>query len=116
MAREGKTDWVEYLPMMLLGVRTAWRVELDVSPAKLTFGTLLHLPGEFLDPLGKNFGEHEFLSKLQEQMNKLTPVQTSNHATLRREGTAIICYGPRLSEKLSESLPSIPTQILQHDG
>ena len=70
--------------MVLLGVRTAWRVELEASPAELTFGTSLHLPGEFVETSGKKYGEHELLSNLQEQMRELRPVQTSNHATSRR--------------------------------
>ena len=48
MAREEQADWVDHLPMVLLGVRTAWRTELDASPAELTFGSLLHLPGKFV--------------------------------------------------------------------
>ena len=71
--------------MVLLGIRTAWRVELDASPAELTFGTALHLPGEFVESSGKNFIESDFLANLQKQMNELAPVQTSNHATQRRE-------------------------------
>ena len=71
--------------MVLLGIRTAWRVELDASPAELTFGTALHLPGEFVESSGKNFVDSDFLSNLQKQMNNLTPIQTTNHATRRQE-------------------------------
>ena len=83
MAREDKTDWVEHLPMVLLGIRTAWRAKLAASPADLTFGTALHLPGEFIEPTSSDFTDHEFLRDLKEQMNKLAPVQTNNHDTNR---------------------------------
>ena len=85
MAREDRTDWVEHLPMVLLGIRTAWRVELGASPAELTFGTALHIPGEFVEASEKNFVDHDFLRNLKRQMNELKPVQTSNHATLRQD-------------------------------
>ena len=85
MAREEKADWMEHLPMVLLGVRTAWRSELEASPAELTFGTALHLPGEFVDATDISFSDHDFLRNLKKQMNELSPVQTSDHAT-RRQG------------------------------
>ena len=84
MAREEKADWVDNLPMVLLGIRTAWRSELEASPAELTFGTALHLPGEFVESTGASFTDHDFLKALQEKMNELTPVQTTNHATQRQ--------------------------------
>ena len=85
MAREEKADWMEHLPMVLLGVRTAWRAELDASPAELTFGVSLHLPGEFVEETDKSYSEHDLLRNLQKQMNDLKPVQTTDHAT-RRQG------------------------------
>ena len=85
MAREEKADWIDHLPMVLLGVRTVWRAELDATPAELTFGTSLHLPGEFVEPSGASFTDHDFLKNLQDQMNKLEPVQTTSHATLSQE-------------------------------
>ena len=68
--------------MVLLGVRSAWQAELDGSPAELTFGTPLHLPGEMVEATNGEF-DHDFLRQLKEQMNKLTPVQTSDHGTRR---------------------------------
>ena len=38
MAREEKADWMEHLPLVLLGIRSAWRADLDGSPTELTFG------------------------------------------------------------------------------
>ena len=61
MAREEQEDWVDHLPMVLLGIRTAWRTELDASPAELTFGTTLHLPGEFVEESSESFRDQDFL-------------------------------------------------------
>ena len=85
IARADRVDWVDHLPMVLLGMRTAWRVELDASPAELTFGTSLHLPGEFVEPSSRGYSDHDFLHNLKTQMNDLKPIQTSNHATQPRE-------------------------------
>ena len=84
MAREEKADWINHLPMVLLSIRTAWRSELEASPVDLTFGTALHLPGEFVKSTGASFIDHDFLKRLQEKMNELTPVQTTSHATQRQ--------------------------------
>ena len=73
MAREEKANWMEHLRMVLLGVRTAWRAELEASPAELTFGTALHLPGEFVDATDVSFSDHDFLRDLKSQMNNLSP-------------------------------------------
>ena len=33
MARSTDMDWMDQLPLVMLGIRTAWRTELDTSPA-----------------------------------------------------------------------------------
>lgn len=39
--------WVDVLPMVLLGLRTAINSDTQVSPSQLAFGTELRLPGDF---------------------------------------------------------------------
>ena len=46
----GRRDWFHALPMVLLGIRAAFRSDLDCSVAELTYGTSLRLPGEFYEP------------------------------------------------------------------
>lgn len=43
------TRWFDYLPLVLLGIRTAVKDDLHCSAAKLVYGTTLHLPGKFFD-------------------------------------------------------------------
>ena len=46
MARaEFDTSWMHHLPMVLLGIRTAWRTDLDCSPSELVYWTTLTVPG-----------------------------------------------------------------------
>ncbi|XP_053734725.1 uncharacterized protein LOC128767052 [Synchiropus splendidus] len=41
-------NWVDRLPWVMLGLRSAPKEDLDASPAELVFGQPLRLPGEFL--------------------------------------------------------------------
>ena len=43
------TNWMNELPMVMLGIRTAWREDINCSPAQLVYGTDLHLPGAFFE-------------------------------------------------------------------
>ena len=45
------THWVDSLPLVLLGVRTAVKEDLSCSAAELVYGTTLRLPGEFFSPV-----------------------------------------------------------------
>jgi hypothetical protein len=47
-ARAASADWVQHLPWVLLGLRTAPREESAVSSAELVYGAPLSLPGQFL--------------------------------------------------------------------
>jgi hypothetical protein len=40
----------EALPLVLLGIRSAWKEDLKVSSAELEYGFPLLLPGEFFAP------------------------------------------------------------------
>ena len=39
--------WVDTLPMVLLGIRTSLKTDIDVSAAELVYGTTLHIPEVF---------------------------------------------------------------------
>jgi len=61
------SDWVDRLPFVLLGLRSAVKEDLAASPAQLTFGTTLRLPGDFFieqknllppDQLRENLASH----------------------------------------------------------
>ena len=68
MARQDQTDWMTHLPLVLLGIRTSWRAEMGCSPAELTYGTTLHLPGECVASSNAEFIDHDLLRKLHDQM------------------------------------------------
>jgi hypothetical protein len=43
-------QWTEALPLVLLGIRTAFKEDLQASVAELVYGEPLRLPGELLTP------------------------------------------------------------------
>ena len=47
-ARLQGPHWMDELPLVLLGIRTAWREDPDCSALDLVYGTSLRIPGEFL--------------------------------------------------------------------
>ena len=49
-AQQDPSKWTEALPLIMLGIRTALKEDLQCSTAELMYGTTLRLPGEFFDP------------------------------------------------------------------
>jgi hypothetical protein len=49
-ARLKSPAWMDELPLVLLGIRTAWREGLGCAPADPVYGEALHVPGELLTP------------------------------------------------------------------
>ena len=77
------TNWMAELPMVLLGIRSSWRVDPDCSPAELVYGTTLRLPGEFLQPVNAQILQPEtsFVKNLQATMHTVEPTAPQYHGT-----------------------------------
>ena len=71
-------NWVDSLPIVLLGIRTSLKCDLNCSSAELVYGSTLRLPGEMLI-LSKKIPQNEFLQKLQSTIRTLKPTPTSRH-------------------------------------
>jgi cleavage and polyadenylation specificity factor subunit 1 len=83
-ARLQNANWMDELPLVLLGIRSAWREDPDCSPAELVYGTTLHLPGEFFATSNANPSlkpSSTFLQQLQEAMRKALPPPPKYHGT-----------------------------------
>ncbi|GBP13688.1 hypothetical protein EVAR_7020_1 [Eumeta japonica] len=86
-------QWVETLPLVLLGIRSAWRENLQISTAELVYGEPLHLPGQFFTSTrDANLDVTDFASLLQDQMIKLSPQPTFWRPTKKPLQAA--CLGP----------------------
>lgn len=45
----GSDRWTEVLPTVLMGIRAAWKDDIQATPAELVYGGTLRLPGQFLN-------------------------------------------------------------------
>ena len=71
-AKLSGANWVRDLPWVLLGIRSTPRDDCAVSPAEMTFGTNLQLPGDVTK--GDDPPPVEIFTKdLKERMAKLEP-------------------------------------------
>lgn len=74
------SSWTDILPLVLLGIRSAWKDDIKASAAELVFGEPLRLPGEFFAPsTGTNHDVTNFTSRLRLHMSKLAPTPGSRH-------------------------------------
>lgn len=77
------SQWTEALPLVLLGMRSAWKEDLQSSPAELVYGESLRLPGQFLSPREdyQTADATQYATRLRAYMAKLAPRPTSWHTS-----------------------------------
>ncbi|GFO32837.1 Gag Pol polyprotein [Plakobranchus ocellatus] len=80
-ARTTSSNWFDELPIILLGIRSSWRVDPGCSPAELVYGSTLRIPGEFLQPHDARTVEPDlpFLTHLQQTMRSVQPPTPQFH-------------------------------------
>ena len=78
-----RNQWMDTLPLVLLGIRSAFKEDLQCTTAELVYGTTLRLPGEFFDTTSNSTlpDQHAYVSRLRNTMQHIQPVPTSHHAT-----------------------------------
>ena len=70
-------NWMDSLPLILLGVRTAFKDDLQCTAAELVYGTSLRLPGEFFTRCKDGITDPPtYVEKLKTAMQSLRPVPT----------------------------------------
>ena len=70
------TPWIQALPLVLLGIRTAVKEDLGCSSAELVYGSPLRLPGQFFLPSLDTLPDTTYLSRLKSIMSQISPVPT----------------------------------------
>ncbi|XP_037944422.1 uncharacterized protein LOC119677223 [Teleopsis dalmanni] len=74
------TSWAEVLPIVLLGLRTNFKLDIGASAAEMLYGQTLRLPGEIVsNPSNRNINQHDFITKLREQMQSVKSTLVSHH-------------------------------------
>lgn len=76
----GNTNWTETLPLVLLGLRTAIKNDIQASSAELVYGTTLRLPADLFTTDNCNTSpDPTYVSQLCESMRKLSPLNPISH-------------------------------------
>lgn len=78
-ARLTSPNWIDELPWVMLGIRTAPKEDIGASSAELVYGAPLTVPGEFVGTPTALGSEHEQLRQLRETVRSFVPVQMSAH-------------------------------------
>ncbi|BHF60865.1 hypothetical protein SprV_0100383400 [Sparganum proliferum] len=76
-------NWTHHLPLVLLGIRSALKPDLDCSAAELVFGATVRLPGEMITPTPQGAVEDptNLLHRLRQFMRTLSPVPPRSSAS-----------------------------------
>lgn len=72
-------NWIDELPWVLLGIRTAPKEDLGVSSAELVFGEPLTVPGDFLPARTDQSDSASYFPLLRDKVRTLAPIPTSQH-------------------------------------
>lgn len=75
----GGKDWISSLPIVLLGLRTAWKEDLQCSSAELVYGEQLRVPGEFFSPSSTQVEYPDFIAHLRQKISQLRPSPAAHH-------------------------------------
>ena len=78
-ARLTDANWIDVLPWVLLGIRTAPKEDLNTSSAELVYGAPLTVPGDFVAAPKTFMSTAQWLGKQRETVKALVPVPTSAH-------------------------------------
>ena len=78
-ARLQGTNWIDELPWVLLGIRTAPKADLNTSSAELVFGSPISVPGDFISTQTTELSLSQFLNHLRNAVGSLAPIPTAKH-------------------------------------
>ncbi|XP_050305060.1 uncharacterized protein LOC126742458 [Anthonomus grandis grandis] len=67
------------LPIVLLGLRTAYKEDIKASPSELLLGTCIRIPGSFFVPDNQPIATTSFLDNLRSHFQAVQPRPTSHH-------------------------------------
>jgi len=79
MARLTSPDWLDHLPWVLLGIRSALRPELGASVAEMVYGSPLTVPADFFPADGADPTVLGHLDQIRRMAGSLAPVPTIRH-------------------------------------
>lgn len=78
-ARLHGPDWMDELPWVMLGIRTATKPDLKSSSAELVFGAPITVPADFISGTGQTHNQSAHLEQLRSTVSNFVPVPTCRH-------------------------------------
>jgi transposase InsO family protein len=74
-------QWTEALPLVLLGIRTSYKADLQATVAELVYGEPLRICGEFLTPTTDPVEPAHLITQLRLHMACLRPILAARQAS-----------------------------------
>jgi cleavage and polyadenylation specificity factor subunit 1 len=74
-------QWTEGPPLVLLGIRTSFKADMQASVAELVYGEPLKIPGKLRTPTADPVEPAHLITQLRRHMARLRPVPASHHAS-----------------------------------
>ncbi len=76
-AHDNPSAWMDSLPLVLLGIRTALKEDVGATAAEMVYGTTIRLPGEFFMPAANpsSVDSSDYVSQLKTHMQQIRPSQ-----------------------------------------
>nr|VZH93637.1 unnamed protein product [Spirometra erinaceieuropaei] len=89
MSQTESATWSVNLPLVLLGIRSSVKEDIQCTAAELAYGAPLRLPGEFVQPSTTNTNiPSTFVQQLKQRMAQLRPTptrMTSKHVFVQED-------------------------------
>ena len=73
-------QWTEALPLVLLGIRTTFKDDLQTSVSELVYVEPLRIPGELLTSTADSVDPAHLITELRQHIARLGPVPAARHA------------------------------------
>ena len=86
--------WMDSLPLVLLGIRTALKEDSQSTAAEMVYGTTLRLPGDFFTPppTSPSIDPPDFVTQLKAHMQQIRPTPTRlAHRLTHVSNTLLLC-------------------------
>lgn len=73
--------WTDVLPTVLLGIRSAYKSDIQAAPSELVYGSVLRLPADLFDSsyTAEKTADFNFVQQLRTMMLRVKPMATSAH-------------------------------------
>ena len=89
---ENPSLWIDALPLVLLGIRTGLKTDLNCTPAELVYGITLRLPGQFFAQMPTSTALNDPLSYVNRLKEAMQCVQYQPTRTKQQQSTRTIVH------------------------